>query len=279
MKSVSRAFGVSRSNLCRPLSPKSKRHCDEEGDSDVFEQLRDLVSRRPSYGYRRATAMLNRKRQLEGKALVNHKRAYRLMKEGKLLLPKHSGRTTRTHEGKIITLKSDLRWCSDGFEIRCWNGEKVYVVFSLDCCDRMAMAFSASTFHPTAATIQNLMVQTVEERFGANAKTTPHFVEWLTDNGPIYIAHETREFGRSLGLIICNTPSYSPESNGMAEAFVKTFKRDYVYCNELHTAATVLEELPKWFDDYNRSHPHSALKMKSPTEFRQASLTQTACPI
>jgi hypothetical protein len=30
------------------------------------------------------------------------------------------------------------------------------------------------------------------------------------------------------------------ESNGMAESFVKTFKRDYVYVNDLPDAMTVM---------------------------------------
>ena len=54
----------------------------------------------------------------------------------------------------------------------------------------------------------------------------------------------------------------------MAEAFVKTFKRDYVYLNDLPDAATVMASLPEWVEDYNRSHPHKGLKMKSPWEYR-----------
>ncbi len=50
----------------------------------------------------------------------------------------------------------------------------------------------------------------------------------------------------------------------MAEAFVKTFKRDYVCLNDLPDAATVMASLPEWIEDYNRSHPHKGLKMKSP---------------
>lgn len=97
----------------------------------------------------------------------------------------------------------------------------------------------------------------------------PHAVEWLSDNGPPYTAKETREFGRSLGLLVCTTPAYSPESNGMAESFVKSFKRDYVYLNRLEDAHTVMRQLAAWIDDYNEVHPHRGLNMRSPREYRR----------
>jgi len=53
----------------------------------------------------------------------------------------------------------------------------------------------------------------------------------------------------------------------MAEAFVKTFKRDYAYINDLPDAETVLAQLPKCFDDYNENAPHKGLKMRSPRQF------------
>ena len=62
----------------------------------------------------------------------------------------------------------------------------------------------------------------------------------------------------------------SPESNGIAEAFVKTFKRDYARVHPLPDAATVLRQIARWFDDYNESHPHSGLGMISPREFIRA---------
>jgi hypothetical protein len=49
-------------------------------------------------------------------------------------------------------------------------------------------------------------------------------VRWLTDNGPPYTANEARDFGAA-GLVVCMTPAYPSESNGMEEAFVKSFKR------------------------------------------------------
>ena len=51
----------------------------------------------------------------------------------------------------------------------------------------------------------------------------------------------------------------SPQSNGTAESFVKTLKRDYAKLAERPDSQAVMAQLPKWFDDYNSYHPHSAL--------------------
>jgi transposase InsO family protein len=53
----------------------------------------------------------------------------------------------------------------------------------------------------------------------------------------------------------------------MAEAFVKTFKRDYAYINDRPDAKTVMGCLNDWFDGYNENHPHKGLKLKYPREF------------
>ncbi|WP_153003913.1 integrase core domain-containing protein, partial [Aureimonas ureilytica] len=58
-----------------------------------------------------------------------------------------------------------------------------------------------------------------------------------------------------------------PQSNGMAEAFVRTIKRDYVRVSALPDARTVIDTLPIWFEHYNTVHPHKALGYLSPREF------------
>ena len=92
-------------------------------------------------------------------------------------------------------------------------------------------------------------------------------VEWLSDNGSPYTAKDTRDFATQLNLVSCFTPVASPESNGLAEAFVRTFKRDYARLYPLPDASTVFGQLGGWFDDYNHNHPHSGLGMRSPREF------------
>ena len=83
-------------------------------------------------------------------------------------------------------------------------------------------------------------------------------------------AKTTQIFARQLGLKPCFTPIRSPQSDGMSEAFVKTFKRDYVQVTSLPDAQTFLRLIGGWIENYNDSHPHSGLKMRSPREFTSA---------
>ena len=269
MKRIAETLGISRSHLSQRMkeTPKARSNYQITSDAEVLPQIRTIVDQRPNYGYRRIGALLNRIRKSSGLPAFNHKKVYRLMKQNNLLLTRHTGKPMpeRVHEGKVITLRSNSRWCSDGFEIRCWNQEVVRVTFVLDTCDREVIAWEATTGGFTGETIRNLMLMSVEQRFGQYQ--TPHPVQWLTDNGSGYTAKETIEFGQQLGLILCFTPVRSPQSNGMAEAFVKTFKRDYAYINDRPDAKTVMGCLNDWFNDYNEYHPHKGLKLKSPREF------------
>jgi len=107
--------------------------------------------------------------------------------------------------------------------------------------------------------IRDLMLACVERRFAA--LRAPHPVQWLADNGSAYTAHDTREIAVALNLVICFTPVRSPESNGVSEAFVKKLKRDYARIHPRPDAATVLQQLPTWIEDYNDVHPHKGLQM------------------
>ncbi|WP_167362748.1 transposase [Pandoraea faecigallinarum] len=101
-------------------------------------------------------------------------------------------------------------------------------------------------------------------------------IEWLTDNGSAYIDHRTRSFARELGLEPLTTPVRSPQSNGMAESFVKTMKHNYVAYMDKSDAPTALSRLAIAFEHYNERHPHKALKYRSPREFRRNAVL--TCP-
>jgi len=270
MSTISRSLEVARSNiyerLVAAIKPRKRRRESRLDDEWLLPMIQQIISWRPTYGYRRVTTLICRELRAQGKPTVNAKRIQRIMSENGLSLERHTARPTRSHHGKVITLRSNVRWCSDGFRIQCWNGDRLEIAFSLDCHDREVIRWIASNKGIDGQTVRDLMAETMESRF-PNVTALPYNVQWLSDNGPGYTADETVRFGRAIGLDVCTTAPYSPESNGMAEAFVKTFKRDYVAFGDLSSAAKVLEQLPKWFEDYNELAPHKGLAMKSPREY------------
>ena len=98
--------------------------------------------------------------------------------------------------------------------------------------------------------------------------------DWgLPYNGSCYTAAaETRSFAKELGLKPVTTPVTSPQSNGMAESFVKMLKRDYAKLANRRDSKTVMAQFKDWFNDYNSYHPHSALNYLPPTLFREKRL-------
>nr|WP_199560785.1 IS3 family transposase [Escherichia coli] len=268
---VSRCLRVSRAQLHvilrRTDDWKDGRRSRHSDDTDVLLRIHHVIGELPTYGYRRVWALLRRQAELDGMPAINAKRVYRIMRQNALLLERKTAvpPSKRAHTGKVAVKESNQRWCSDGFEFRCDNGEKLRVTFALDCCDREALHWAVTTGGFDSETVQDVMLGAVERRFGNELPASP--VEWLTDNGSCYRANETRQFARILGLEPKNTAVRSPESNGIAESFVKTIKRDYISIMPKPDGLTAAKNLAEAFEHYNEWHPHSALGYRSPREY------------
>jgi putative transposase len=158
------------------------------------------------------------------------------------LLPKTLRRrpSSRKHEGTVTVGRSNVRWCSDGLEIRCDSGQTVTATFAKDCCDREVIAWRAWEGKGLPGEpVREMLIEAVDKRVGSvEALPADHRLEFLSDNGSADIAADTRALARSLGLTPINTPVCSPQSSGIAE----------------------------YFDEV---HPHSSLKMRSPLGFRR----------
>nr|ELR5267775.1 IS3 family transposase [Providencia rettgeri] len=268
---VSRTLCVSRAQLYvlakRKSDWKDKRGRCPQDDSEALARIHNVIDKLPTYGYRRVWAMLRRQSENENIAMINAKRVYRIMKQSALLLERKPAIpvSKRAHTGKVAVNESNQRWCSDGFEFRCDNGEKLRITFALDCCDREALHWAASTGGFDSETVQDVMMGAVEHRFGNGLPTKS--VEWLTDNGSAYRAHETRWFAKQVGLSPRHTAVRSPQSNGIAESFVKIMKRDYISLMPKPNGLTAVKNLAAAFEHYNEWHPHSALGYRSPREY------------
>ncbi len=128
-KMICEMFGVHSKSIYKTTS--SKKFYFKAEDEEILSQIRSIVSLRPTYGYKRVTAMVNRLRLTLGHPRLKKKRIYRIMRINGLLLPKSAVMRTHNPTGKVMTLHSNTRWCSDCFEIKCFTEEKVFVSFVL----------------------------------------------------------------------------------------------------------------------------------------------------
>ncbi len=102
MKAVAETLGVARSNLIDQLKGKTKprRRYHKAHDAELMPRIVTLVTARPTYGYRRITAILNSQLLSECLAPVNHKRVYRIMQAHSLLLARtYTERPEHVHDG------------------------------------------------------------------------------------------------------------------------------------------------------------------------------------
>ena len=135
--------------------------------------------------------------------------------------------------------------------------------------DREIISFTAvANAGISGSDVRDILLEAIEQLFGGIEIPNP--IELLSDNGSPYRATATKQFVSQLGMTSSFTPVASPESNGVAEAFVKTLKRDYVFVKPIQDAHTALRLIKSWIEDHNEYHPHSGLKMKSPRQYIRA---------
>jgi hypothetical protein len=70
----------------------------------------------------------------------------------------------------------------------------------------------ATTAAITGEMIRDLMTESVDHRFGAEALRTTHAVDCLSDIGPPYTALETRNLGERLSVLVTTCAPQEPVS-------------------------------------------------------------------
>ena len=268
-----RTTGCSLAAACRLLDKPRSWYYYRRRDGtrpqqrpEIEQAIRELLGISPaSYGYRRVHALLKRR----GVA-CNPKTVWQVMqRQGWLSTSRqHTQRPGRRHEGRVQVAEPNRRWASDITSIQAWDGQKGRLAVILDCADRMVLAWRFAK-RVTAEDLAEMLREAVFQRFGT-ARAGARGIEFLSDNGPEYTSHRFRPFVQAMGLIPCHTPRRSPESNGLAERFFGSFKRDYVYQACLETLESVAQQVPTWIEHYNQEAPHSALAMRTPSEFYTA---------
>lgn len=99
----------------------------------------------------------------------------------------------------------NLRWCSDGLEFNCWNGEVIRLAFIIDVFDREIIAWTVvANASISRSDVRGMMLEAVETRFGATR--APHAIEHLSDN---VLSAEENGLGSEGHEAVCPSPQFN----------------------------------------------------------------------
>jgi putative transposase len=268
--------GVSRAGFYRHLAEIEPDE-EEMALRDAIQGI--YVEHRRHYGYRRITAELRRRGML-----VNRKRVARLMSQDNLFAVgrrEYVVTTNSVHEFRVylnlaarmeITAANQL-WVADITYIRLLR-EFVFLAVILDAYSRVVVGrcLGRSLDHELAMAA---LKQAIESR-----QPLPGLVHH-SDRGVQYACREYTELLDGHGIIPSMSRPGNPWDNASCESFMKTLKREEVYCREYADYEDLSQHLEAFVDDYyNRRRLHSALGYRAPVEFEAAATAagETSAP-
>lgn len=255
-------FTVSERRACAVLEqPRSTQRYQGRPRSDeavLCRRLRELVRRRPRFGYRRLTAVLRR----EGWT-VNVKRVHRLCrKEG--LKVRRIRRKTRAIGGSMNAChvrraaRKDQVWCWDFAFDRTENGTTLKWLSILDEFTRECLTLKVSR----SITSEDVL-DTLAELFAMRG--IPRAIR--SDNGPEFVAQAVQDWLARLQIETRYIAPGSPWENGYAESFHSKLVDEFLSRETFESMASARLLTAAWKDDYNHDRPHSSLGYVTPAEF------------
>jgi transposase InsO family protein len=262
-----RLAGVSRAGFYRQW--QAAEPAEEEQELRHQMQL-IFVTHRGHYGNRRIAAQLRQQGML-----VNKKRVARLMREDNLLAitqRKFELATTDSDHGLPVYLNLAARmvvtginqlWVADITYIRL-NREFVFLAVVIDVYSRRAIGRSISRRIDTQLTLAALK-QAIQDR-----QPKPGVVHH-NDQGVQYASRDYVAELLAHGLIPSMSRPGNPYDNAFCESFMKTLKKEEIYCNKYQDLEDLTRHAEEFIDEYyNRQRLHSALGYRSPADFEAA---------
>jgi transposase InsO family protein len=167
-----------------------------------------------------------------------------------------------------------VRWCSEGLEFVCWNGEVVRVAFAVDCHDREVTGWVATTAGISGEMIRDMMMRCVEQRHPSTAPGAVAIGQWLdlrrsSDD-------RNRRGAQSGGLL---HPGRKPREQRHGRGLRQNLQARLRPCQPSRNAAEALSLIDTWMEDYNAIHPHSRLGYRSPREYIMLPSQSATCPV
>jgi putative transposase len=240
----------------------SSDHRQPVMDKSLAERIYGIIMKYPMFGIRRVWAYL-RYRLGED---VNRKKVARLMRlKGWTMAKRKAGMRPRVNASSSITERPDERWATDITMVFCGDVDGwCSLVPVIDCCTREVLGWELS-HTARAKTAERALETALIGRFGW-VRGAPEGMMIRSDNGLVFGSKLYRRLIREYRLRQEYITPYTPEENGLAERFMRSFKEECAWANRFESIEEARSKIAKWIDWYNTDRPHQALGYMTPRQ-------------
>lgn len=214
-------------------------------------------------GHRKVWARLHR----SGLA-VGCKRVLRRMRVLRLLSPHRRPKgPAKAHDGSLQTARPDVMWATDGAQVETAREGRVWLFVAVDHHHGECVGAHVSASGDRFAAMEPVR-QGVRRHFGALSAAVAQGLSVHSDHGSQYTSSWFRTELRFLGI----TPSLAlvgePETNGIAERFIRTLKEQVVHGRVFETVEALRRAVEDFVARYNAHWRLQKNGFRSPDEVR-----------
>lgn len=222
---------------------------------ELLQELRQIASERPRFGYRRLHALLRRRGYR-----VNHKRVYRLYRQENLVVRRQKRKRVAASLRSVPLPPSrpNERWSMDFMTDALANGRRFRILTLVDDFTRECLAAEVD-FSLSGARVARILDRLIAERGKVDTI--------VSDNGPEFTSTAMDRWAALRGVHQHFIRPGRPMENAYIESFNGRLRDECLNLHWFIDLSDAREKLRAWREDYNHERPHSALGNLTPVEF------------
>ena len=272
---VCAALNVSRSTVYArlksaslPKAPPARRGPKPKvSDAVLLEAIRADLDASPfvGEGHRKVWARLKFGRGLR----VSRKRVLRLMRENNLLSPHRRPQgASKDHDGTICTEAPNVLWGTDGARVFTVEEGYGWIFVAVEHWNAECMGVHVCKKGDRMAALEPV-AQGVLEQYGSVERGAARGLALRMDHGTQYLSDHFQNQIKAWGI----APSFAflrePETNGVAERFIRTLKEQAIYGRIFQNLEEVREAVAQFVERYNPQWRVEKNGFRTPYEMRR----------
>jgi transposase InsO family protein len=274
LKRVCATLDVSRSTVyarqkaasCPGAAPARRGPKPKVSDEALLEAIRADLKASPftGEGHRKVWARLKFGRDMR----VSRKRVLRIMREHNLLSPYRRPQGKRhNHDGTIGTEAPNVMWGTDGARVFTVEEGYGWIFVAVEHWNAECVGIHVCKTGDRKAALEPV-AQGVLAQFGSVERGAARGLALRMDHGTQYLSDHFQNQVKAWGIAPSLAFLREPETNGVAERFIRTLKEQAIYGRIFQNLAEVREAVLAFVDRYNHQWRVEKNGLRSPLEAR-----------